>query len=158
MTDLISIRNVAAEDAAALLDLMRRAFGEYRGVLQPESSVFVETEAVIAGKLAEGGGFAAVRGSRFVGCVIAESKGLRGYLGRLAVLPEARREGVARRLILAGEAFVRARGLRSAEINVRIALIGNIALFAALGYRETQRRAHPGWTEPTYLVMEKSLE
>jgi hypothetical protein len=44
------------------------------------------------------------------------------------------------------------------ELNVRIALAGNIALFESLGYRETARRAHPGYPQPTYLVMEKSLE
>jgi ribosomal protein S18 acetylase RimI-like enzyme len=152
------LRSAGPEEAAALLDLMRRAFSEYRGVLQPESSVFVETDTVIAEKLAAGGGFVAMRDGDLVGCVIAEAKSMRGYLGRLAVLPEARRHGVARRLMLAGEAFLRARGLRSAEINVRIALTGNIALFASLGYCETARRAHPGWSQPTYLVMEKSLE
>jgi ribosomal protein S18 acetylase RimI-like enzyme len=158
MTDGIAIRRAAAEEAAAMLDLMRRAFGEYRGVLQPESSVFVETETVIAGKLAGGGGFVAERDGRLVGCLIAEAKGVRGYLGRLAVLPEARRTGIARRLMLSGEDFARSCGLRVAEINVRIALTGNIALFEGLGYRETQRLAHPGWARPTYLVMEKSLE
>jgi ribosomal protein S18 acetylase RimI-like enzyme len=137
---------------------MRRAFAEYRGVLRPESSVFIETDALIAEKLAGGRGFLAENDGRPVGCVIAESKGAKGYLGRLAVLPEARRIGVARRLMLAGEDFLRARGLRVAEVNVRIALTGNIALFQSLGYRETRRLAHPGWTEPTYLVMEKSLE
>ena len=136
---------------------MRRAFGEYRGVLQPESSVFVETEAVVARKLAEGGGFVAERGRSPVGCVIAEAKDGRGYLGRLAVLPEARRQGLARRLMLAGEGFLRARGLACAEVNVRIALAGNIALFEELGYRETARHAHPGCAAPSYLVMAKAL-
>jgi ribosomal protein S18 acetylase RimI-like enzyme len=158
MTDPIVVRNAGPDEAAALLDLMRRAFAEYRGVLKPESSVFVETEAVIAGKLAEGGGFVAEDCDRPVGCIIAEVKCDHGYLGRLAVLPEARRRGIAQRLMLAGEDFIRARGLARAEINVRIALTGNAALFHALGYRETLRLAHPGWAEPTYLVMEKSLE
>ena len=158
MADTVSIRSAGPDEAALLLDLMRRAFSEYRGVLQPVSSVFVETETVIAGKLAEGGGFVAEESGRPVGCVIAEAKGAKGYLGRLAVLPEARRTGVARSLMMAGEGFVRARGLTRAAINVRIALTGNIALFEALGYRETQRLAHPGWAQPTYLVMEKSLE
>jgi hypothetical protein len=31
-------------------------------------------------------------------------------------------------------------------------------LFQSLGYRETARESHPGYPEPTYLVMEKSLE
>jgi ribosomal protein S18 acetylase RimI-like enzyme len=158
MTDMAVIRDAGPDEAPALLDLMRRAFGEYRGVLQPESSVFAETAAAVGVRLAAGGGFVAERGSRAVGCVIAEAKPQRGYLGRLAVLPEARRAGIARRLMLAGEAFLRTRGLRLAEVNVRIVLEGNIALFRSLGYRETARLAHPGWPAPTYLVMEKSLE
>jgi hypothetical protein len=60
--------------------------------------------------------------------------------------------------MLAGEGFARARGLMTAEVQVRIALTGNIALFQSLGYRETAKGTHSGWTEPTYLVMEKSLE
>ncbi len=158
MADTITIRSAGPAEAALLLDLMRRAFAEYRGVLQPESSVFVETAAAIAGKLGEGGGFLAVARAHPVGCVIAEAKEAKGYLGRLAVLPEARRRGIAQRLMQAGEAFLREHGRKAAEINVRIALAGNIALFERLGYRETARRAHPGWPAPTYLVMEKSLE
>jgi ribosomal protein S18 acetylase RimI-like enzyme len=156
------IRPAAPGEAAALLAVMRRAFAEYRGVLQPESSVFVETPDLIAEKLACGGGFIAVEGEKPVGCLIAEEKAGRGspigYLGRLAVDPSLRRQGLAWRLMLAGEGFARDRGLKIAEVQVRIALPGNIALFQSLGYRETARRAHPGFTEPTYLVMEKSLE
>ena len=162
MRDEIVIRQAAVADAAVLLDVMRRAFAEYRGVLKPESSVFVETEAVIAAKLAGGGGFLAIGSEKPVGCIIAELKGDRGapagYLGRLAVDPGLRRRGLARRLMLAGEGFARARGLTSVEVQVRIALTGNIALFQSLGYRETARASHPGYAQPTYLVMEKSLE
>lgn len=154
----IVIRLAAPEEAAVLLDVMRRAFAEYRGVLKPESSVFVETESVIAGKLAAGGGFLAIENEQPVGCIIAEAKDDRGYLGRLAVDPALRGRGLARRLMLAGEGFVRDRGLRSVEVQVRIALTGNIALFQSLGYRETARESHPGYRAPTYLVMEKSLE
>jgi ribosomal protein S18 acetylase RimI-like enzyme len=152
------IRTAASAEAELLLAVMRRAFAEYRGVLRPESSVFVETAALIAEKLAGGGGYLALKGGTPVGCIIAEIKGDRGYLGRLAVDPAQRRQGLARHLMLAGEGFARARGLKTAEVQVRIALTGNIALFQALGYRETARRSHPGFAEPTYLVMEKSLK
>jgi ribosomal protein S18 acetylase RimI-like enzyme len=158
MLETIVLRAAARADANVLLEVMRRAFAEYRGVLQPESSVFVETESLIAEKLAAGGGFLALEGENPVGCIIAEEKDGRGYLGRLAVDPTLRRRGLARRLMLAGEGFARARGLRIAEVQVRIALGGNIALFQSLGYRETARRSHPGFTQPTTLVMEKSLE
>ena len=158
MPDEIVIRPAAASEAAVLLDVMRRAFAEYRGVLRPESSVFVETPELIAAKLVFGGGFLAFQGQTPVGCIIAEANGDRAYLGRLAVDRSLRRQGLARRLMLAGEDFARARGLGRAEVQVRIALTGNIALFQALGYRETARERHPGWPVPTYLVMEKSLE
>jgi ribosomal protein S18 acetylase RimI-like enzyme len=158
MLETIVLRAAARADANVLLEAMRRAFAEYRGVLVPESSVFVETESLIAEKLAAGGGFLALEGENPVGCIIAEEKDGRGYLGRLAVDPTLRRRGLAGRLMSAGEGFARARGLRIAEVQVRIALTGNIALFRSLGYRETARRSHPGFTQPTYLVMEKSLE
>jgi hypothetical protein len=57
MPQEIVIRPAAPAEAAMLLDVMRRAFGEYHGVLKPESSVFVETPELIAAKLAGGGGF-----------------------------------------------------------------------------------------------------
>lgn len=158
----ILIRPAAPAEAELLLGVMCRAFAEYRGVLRPESSVFVETEAMIAEKLRGGGGFLAVENDRPVGCIIAELKGDRGYpmgyLGRLAVDPALRRRGLARRLMQAGEDFVRGRGLRVVEIQVRIVLAGNIALFRSLGYRETARESHPGYAQPTTLVMQKSLE
>jgi ribosomal protein S18 acetylase RimI-like enzyme len=154
----IVFRPAASAEAQTVLDVMRRAFAEYRGVLQPESSVFVETPELIAAKLAGGGGVLALQGARPVGCIIAEEKEGRGYLGRLSVDPGLRRQGLARRLMLAGEGFLRGRGLTRAEVQVRIVLTGNIALFQSLGYRETDRRSHPGFTRPTYLVMEKSLE
>ena len=154
----IDIRPAAPAEAEVLLDVMRRAFAEYRGVLQPESSVFVETATVIAEKLAVGGGFLAIENETPVGCIIGELKRDRGYLGRLAVDPVLRRRGLARRLMLAGERFVRDQGLRTVEVQVRIVLTGNIALFQSLGYRETARTSHPGYTQLTTLVMEKSLE
>jgi len=157
MPEEIVIRTATPAEAAVLLDVMRKGFAEYRGVLQPESSVFVETEAVIAAKLAGGGGLLAFASAQPVGCIIAEDKGGHGYLGRLAVDPAFRRRGLARRLMQAGEDLIRLRGFDSVEVQVRIVLSENIALFQALGYRETDRRSHAGFTAPTYLVMEKTL-
>jgi ribosomal protein S18 acetylase RimI-like enzyme len=154
----IVIRSAAPAEAALVLQVMRGAFAEYRGVLKPESSVFVETAAAVAEKLAAGGGFLAIEKEQPVACIIAELLGRRGYLGRLAVDPALRGRGLARRLILRAEDFVRERGLKTAEVQVRIVLTANIALFQSLGYRETARQSHPGWSEPTTLVMEKSLD
>jgi N-acetylglutamate synthase len=46
-----------------------------------------------------GTSFVAVQNERFVGCHLAGHDGQRGYLDRLAVLPENRRHGIARTLV-----------------------------------------------------------
>jgi predicted N-acetyltransferase YhbS len=154
----IVIRAARTAEAGLVLAVMHRAFGQYRGRLRPESSVFTESAPAIAEKLAGGGGFLAEHGGQAIGCVIAEDLADRAYLGRLSVDPAWRGRGLGRRLALAAEDFARLRDRRLIELNVRIALAGNIALFESLGYRETARRAHPGYPQPTYLVMEKSLK
>jgi hypothetical protein len=42
-------------------------------------------------------------------------------------------------------------------LGVRIALPENQRLFAALGYVETERTAHPGFDVPTSITMRKVL-
>jgi ribosomal protein S18 acetylase RimI-like enzyme len=48
---------------------------------------------------------------RIVGALIAASDGWRGNMYRLAVAPNYRRQGIARRLVAAGEAHLRERGV-----------------------------------------------
>lgn len=158
MNEEILIGRARPGDAAQILDLVRLAFGEYRGLLEPESSALRETVDSLRQALASHAGLMARAGSKPVGCLIAEPRGEAGvYLGRLAVDPAFRGRGVAARLIEAAEAWARSEGRFQAELNVRIALPGNIRLFRRLGYLETGRRSHPGFVHPTYLVMEKSL-
>jgi ribosomal protein S18 acetylase RimI-like enzyme len=79
------------------------------------------------------------------------------YFGRLAVLPEARGTGLAKRLIGAVEDEARRRGLPGVRLGVRIALEANQRLFNSLGYREISREAHPGFDHPTSINMRKPL-
>jgi ribosomal protein S18 acetylase RimI-like enzyme len=69
-----------------------------------------------------------------VGTLIAGWDGWRGNMYRLAVLPSYRRQGIARELVEAGEALLRARGARRVT-----ALVGRgdrvaMGLWRALGY------------------------
>jgi ribosomal protein S18 acetylase RimI-like enzyme len=79
------------------------------------------------------------------------------YLGRLAVVPSARGRGIARRLVQGVEDEAARRGLTGVRLGVRIVLTENQRLFAALGYVETSREAHPGFDHPTSITMRKSL-
>jgi predicted N-acetyltransferase YhbS len=152
------IRRAAPDDAPVILALILAAFEPYRGKLQPESSALRETADSVRQALAANEGLAAWTGGRVVGSVIVEAREGRGvYLGRLAVDPAHRGRGIAASLVGAAEAWARSTGRFQVELNVRIALPDNIRLFERLGYRETARKAHPGFAQPTYLVMEKSL-
>jgi len=158
MSERIFLRPATAADASALAATIAAAFEQYRGKLAPESGAFHETAASVAAELDKGAGaIVALHDGAIVGCVM--TKRLEGdlYFGRLAVLPSARGLGVARRLIEAVEADARARGLPGVRLGVRIALPANQKLFAALGYVEIGREAHPGFSHPTSITMRKTL-
>lgn len=57
-----------------------------------------------------------------------------GYIASIAVMPEWRRNGVAQKLIGAAMAALRARGISSSCLHVRVDNIGAISLYKKLGY------------------------
>jgi predicted N-acetyltransferase YhbS len=73
------------------------------------------------------------------------------------VAPGFRRTGVARALIMEGEAKAKAAGLPRVHVGVRLVLLGNRRLFASLGFCETHTHAHEGFDHPTWVEMEKKL-
>ena len=96
-------------------------------------------------------------GGRLVGCVLATRQGESFYLGRFAVHPDFRRHGIAGGLLEAVERHARVTGATALTLGVRIALAENFRYFAARGFRETGREAHPGFDHPTSINMAKRL-
>lgn len=157
MSDL-ALRRATPSDARLILDLIQAAFAEYRGKLKPESGAYGETPEGIATQLVGShGAVIAERDGVAVGCVLFRDEGEDLYFGRLSVLPNHRRSGVADALVAAVEREARARGAAGVLLGVRIALTGNQRLFARLGYVEISREAHPGFSEPTSINMRKAL-
>ena len=99
----------------------------------------------------------AERNGRMLACVMV--KLLEGdlYFGRLSVLPSARGQGLAKRLVEAVEDEARRRELPGVRCGVRIVLTENQRLFASLGYLEIGREAHEGFDHPTSLNLRKAL-
>jgi ribosomal protein S18 acetylase RimI-like enzyme len=158
MSDDISLRPARAEDAPLLARTIAAAFEQYRGKLVPESGAFRETADGIAAELKNGAGaIIAERNEVVLGCVMTKVEEGDLYLGRLSVLPAARGEGVARRLIAAVEDDARARGLPGVRLGVRVVLTDNQRLFNSLGYREISREAHEGFDYMTSINMRKVL-
>jgi GNAT superfamily N-acetyltransferase len=157
MIDALQLRLAQPQDAAAILAVVHRSFAEYDGKLVPQSGAARETVETVIARLARENCVMALRETRLAGCLFYENLGDHLYFGRLAVIPEERGQGVARRLVGEVEAVALAAGITTVALNVRIALPGNVALFAVLGYREVSRQAHPGFANPTSIRMEKRL-
>ena len=154
----IRIRPLTTDDAAIAASLICEAFAAQSRATDPPSGALSETTASVAAKLAEGGGAGAEAGGALVGVVLwAQTEGAL-YIGRVSVAPGWRGRGIARALLTAGEAEARRRGLKRMTLRVRLALGENRRLFAGFGFAPVGQGAHPGYREPTFLVMEKRLD
>ena len=158
MTDAsVRIRPLAARDAAAATALIHAAFAAQSRATDPPSGALGETTASVAAKLAEGGGAGAEIDGGLVGVALWTEQDGALYIGRVSVAPAWRGQGIARALLEAAEAEARRRGLERMTLRVRLALDDNQRLFAAFGFTPASTGCHPGYSAPTFLVMEKRL-
>ena len=151
------IRAARPDEAEAIVALIQRAFGQYRGKLRPESGALQETPETIRAVMKTGTILLAERAGRILGCVSVRRKDDCAYAGRLAVEPMERGIGVGRALLAAAEALARQMGLGRLRVDVRLKLRDNRAFFRALGFVEGAERCHPGFSKPTYVELEKTL-
>ena len=162
MTTLMSftLHDATLDDAALVTSLIHHGFEEYKDTLYPPSGAHKETVETIAAKMQKGGAILARCDESWAGCVLYypdDEKGLM-YLGRLAILPNFRRRGLARALSLAVEDKTRLAGLPGLWLGVRVALEGNQQLFESLGYTITSEERHPGVDYVTFYNMQKVLD
>jgi len=151
------LRPLVPADAASVAALVRTAFAAQSVVTDPLPSALRVTEADVATHLETGGGAVVEADDVIVGSALWTKQDGRLYLSRLAVAPACRGRGVAKALLAAAEAAAREKRLPRIHLSTRIPLLDNRQLFAACGFVETEREAHPGYAEPTSVHMEKRL-
>jgi ribosomal protein S18 acetylase RimI-like enzyme len=121
---------------------MRAAFAEYAGVLAQPSGALSETLEDVRDAMASGGAALAYVDETPVGSARFLPDGDGIYVGRVAVLPSYRRQGVASALMR----FLEEHAQRSAKIYVRIgvreSLPSNVALYQSLGYETSKIEPH----------------
>jgi predicted N-acetyltransferase YhbS len=155
--DPITLRAMRPQDAAAVAALIRAAFAAQSAVTDPLPSALRITEADVAEHLRNGGGAVAELSGGLAGSTlwVKQDGGL--YLGRLAVATALRGRGIAKTMVAAAEVAARAIGVPRLLLSTRLVLLDNRRLFAACGFIETTREAHPGYAEATFVNMEKRL-
>lgn len=152
-----TVRDMVADDVPQVVDVVRTAFEEYRGYLDPPSSAHHKTAAIVRGELADGGGFVACEAEVLVGCVFYHIAPEHLYLDRLAVLPSHRRQGIAHTLIQAVEQRAGRYGLNEVWLSVRLTLEGNRAYYERLGYTFLSYGTHAGYVAPTSVTLCKRV-
>lgn len=154
--DSIAVRRLLeASRAPELLALVHAAFA--RLPIDPPSSVLKESVDDFAARIRADIALISEADSVLVGCVFCTRRSDSLYIGRLTVREDWRRRGVAGALLNAAKDQARALGLRRLELSTRIALTGNIRLFAAHGFTITAAQRHAGFEAPTSYDMALEL-
>lgn len=80
------------------------------------------------------------------------------YLGKVAIEPAYRGQGLLEELVNRAEDVARELGLSTIQLESRIELKEVHRAFAKVGFCEVRRGAHEGYTRDTFVVMEKAVE
>lgn len=126
------IRPATAADQPRLIALINAAFS-IETFLQGTRT----DEQRLAATMEKGKILVAEQDGRLLACVFIEARGLRGYMGQLAVDPAHQGTGLARLLVDAAEAQLRAAGCRAIDIIVLSMRPELLPIYRRFGYVET---------------------
>ena len=90
-------------------------------------------------------------------CAVFTPRGDAMYIGKLAVAAAHRGRGYARALMAAADLRAAALGLGWLELETRVELVENQAVFAAMGFVEVGRSAHAGFDRPTSITYRRAV-
>ena len=138
-------------DLPDVLALIRSSFAYMDGRIDPPSSMHRMTLASLGETCRKSELW--VMGTPPHACVILTPRTDCLYVGKLAVAPQARKQGCARQLITLATGRARALSLPALELETRVELVENHAAFARMGFIRTDETAHPGYDRPTGITM-----
>jgi ribosomal protein S18 acetylase RimI-like enzyme len=156
MQDLV-LREATDADIPMIAALVRTAFEEYRGRLDPPSGAHRETDEKVRRMMSSTAVALALTAGEPCGCVFYEQTADQLSFFRLAVLPAYRRHGIGQALIAYVENRARELNVQVVRLGVRIALPRLRAFYERPGYHYVESRNHDGYALPTYDILEKTL-
>lgn len=137
------VRRARADEAPTVYAIMQQAFAEPGAALPVESGALAETLADVKAAMVEGGAVLAFVDDQPVGSARFGCQPDALYVGRVAVLPSHRRQGIASDMMRFLERLAPSLGRRMVRIGVRQSLPSNVALYTSLGYAVVSAEPHP---------------
>ncbi len=152
-----SVRALEPSDEALVttLELIKSSFAFMAGLIDPPSSV--ERLTLKKLKTMAEVGRVLVIGKPVIACVVATPLPHALYLGKIAVDPSMRGQGLVRTLIEKCEALAEDLGKNCLELQVRIELVQNEKMFAKLGFIKVSDDCHLGYDRVTEITMQKPV-
>jgi GNAT superfamily N-acetyltransferase len=144
-------------DWAGLLDFLKVAFAHTKGRVSPPSTVYQMTAEGIAIRAAQEDLLLAFCGHALSGSLFLKEEVDALFLGRFAIASDHQGTGLARRMVEVAEARAREKKRSFLKLETRVALKENQEKFLRLGFEIAGSRCHPGYSEPTTLIMRKRL-
>jgi ribosomal protein S18 acetylase RimI-like enzyme len=150
--DDLAIREAKPEDAPAVTDVVLAAYGHYVERMGRRPAPMNEDyDAVVR----EHDVWVLVDGERVVGVLVLVPQGEGLLLDNVAVHPDYQRQGGGRRLLARAEDEARRGGATLIWLYTNEKMTEDIALYASLGYVETERATVQGYRR---VMMRKQLQ
>jgi len=153
----LQIKPAAIDQAMVVDGIVQAAFAEYRGKLASPPDALSETMAGIEYDFAQGVVLIAWIGEEPVGTVRYRLEPDYLYLGRLAVIPTRRGQGIGQALVAHVEKLAPGLGRRRIRLSSRRSMPWNIAFYTSIGYEVAAEEPHPSGAE-LVVVLVKELD
>jgi ribosomal protein S18 acetylase RimI-like enzyme len=138
----MSIRRATAAEAPAVAALVRRAYAHWIAAVGRRPAPMDDDYAA---RCAAGQAFMLERDGAPAAVLVLEDAPDHLWLDNIAVDPACQGQGLGRALLTFAEAEAHRRNLPELRLLTHQAMLSNIALYARLGYVETDRRVEDGF-------------
>ncbi|WP_341861347.1 GNAT family N-acetyltransferase [Gymnodinialimonas sp. 57CJ19] len=141
----------------AVHDFLNTCFAPMADRIDPPSSLTSMSLTDVAQKMADEDFFCICNGVAPVACLFGHGEGTVYEVGKIAVAPNQRKQGLARVLVDTAAAHAHAKGFATLQLYARVQLVENHAIYTAMGFTRSGTFTHPGFDAPTALIFQRAL-
>ncbi len=145
------------DDWTGLYQLLAKNFAYMEGLIDPPSSFTKLTPQLLAKKSDSENLLVVECDGNLVACAFFKPENEALYVGKIAVEPQFRRQGLTRKILQQAENFAKQKAIKWLELQVRIELADNKLTFERLGFIKTGEDSHAGYSRITSITMRRAV-